>query len=231
MADAVDSKSTVPKGRPGSTPGTGTTPLHPLLVDDPTLLTRGTYDVIAAQFLENARDRRAIVPHLDAFAAALAPGARVVDLGAGPGLDTVLLAERGLRAFGIDFSMGMLRAGRREFGAVRIQGDARRVPLATASMDGVWAKASLLHLQREDVALALAEVRRILRPGGVLFVSLKAGSGAATETGRYGLPRFFQYWTDDGLDDALDAHAFDVLRRTTDEGPRDLWLGRLARRR
>jgi SAM-dependent methyltransferase len=231
MADAVDSKSTVPKGRPGSTPGTGTTPLHPLLVDDPTLLTRGTYDVIAAQFLENARDRRAIVPHLDAFAAALAPGARVVDLGAGPGLDTVLLAERGLRAFGIDFSMGMLRAGRREFGAVRIQGDARRVPLATASMDGVWAKASLLHLQREDVALALAEVRRILRPGGVLFVSLKAGSGAATETGRYGLPRFFQYWTDDGLDDALDAHAFDVLRRTTDEGARDLWLGRLARRR
>ena len=200
-------------------------------MDDPTLSTRGTYDIIAAQFLENARDRGAIVPHLDAFAAALAPGARVVDLGAGPGLDTVLLAARGLRAFGVDFSMGMLRAGRREFGAVRIQGDARRVPLATASMDGVWAKASLLHLQREDVALALAEVRRILRPGGVLFVSLKAGSGAATETGRYGLPRFFQYWTDDGLDATLDAHAFDVLRRTTDEGPRDLWLGRLARRR
>ena len=74
-------------------------------------------------------------------------------------------------------------------------------------------------------------MRRILRPGGVLFVSLKAGRGAATETARYGLPRFFQYWTDDALDEALDAHAFDVLRRTTDEGARDLWLGRLARRR
>jgi SAM-dependent methyltransferase len=199
-------------------------------VDDPTLLTRGTYDVIAAQFLENKRDRRAIVPHLDAFAAALTPEARVVDLGAGPGLDTVLLGERGLRAVGVDFSMGMLRAGQREFAAVRIQGDARRVPLATASVDGVWAKASLLHLRREDVTVALAEVRRILRPSGVLFVSLKAGTGAATETDRYRLPRFFQYWTDDALDAALAAHAFDVFRRTTDEGDRDLWLGRLARR-
>jgi ubiquinone/menaquinone biosynthesis C-methylase UbiE len=199
-------------------------------MDDPTRLTRETYDVIAAQFLENARDRRAIVPHLDAFAAALAPGARVIDLGAGPGLDTVLLAERGLRATSVDFSMGMLRAGRRECRVVRVQGDARRLPLATASVDGVWAKASLLHLQREDVAVALADVGRILRPGGVLFVSLKAGLGAATETTRYGLPRFFQYWTDDALDAALAAHAFDVLRRTTDQGERDQWLGRLARR-
>jgi ubiquinone/menaquinone biosynthesis C-methylase UbiE len=199
-------------------------------MDDPTLLTRGTYDVIAARFLENKRDRRPIVPHLDAFAAALPPGVRVVDLGAGPGFDTVLLGERGLRAVGIDFSMGMLRAGRREFAAGRIQGDARRIPLATASVDGVWAKASLLHLQRDDVAVALTDVRRILRPGGMLFVSLKAGDGEATETDRYGLPRFFHYWTDGALDAALDAHGFAVLRRTTDQGERDEWLGRLARR-
>ena len=77
---------------------------------------------------------------------------------------------------------------------------------------------------------ALAEVRRILRPGGVLFVSVKAGSGAATETARYGLPRFFQYWSDAELDAALETHAFDVLARTTDSGPRQPWLARLARR-
>ena len=198
-------------------------------MDDPTRLTRETYDVVAARYLENARDREAIRPHVDAFAGAVPPGGRVVDLGAGPGLDTVLLVERGLRAIGVDFSMGMLRAGKREFGAVRIHGDARRLPLATASVGGVWAKASLLHLQRDDAGRALDEVRRILQPAGILFLAVKAGSGEAIETARYGLPRFFRYWSDAELDAALEAHAFHVLTRTTDAGDRDLWLTRLAR--
>jgi len=199
-------------------------------MNDPTRLTRETYDVVAARYLENARDRGAIEPHLDAFAGALTQGARVVDLGAGPGLDTVLLVDRGLRAIGIDFSLGMLRTGVREFPGIRVQGDARRLPVATGCVDGIWAKASLLHLRRDDAVLALAEIRRTLRPGGILFVSVKAGSGAATETARYGLPRFFQYWSDADLDAALDDHAFDVLTRTTDAGIRDTWLTRLTRR-
>jgi SAM-dependent methyltransferase len=199
-------------------------------MDDPTQLTRGTYDVIAARYIENARDRSAILPHLDAFAGALPPGARVVDLGAGPGWDTALLVSRGLRAFGIDFSLGMLRTGAREFPGTRVQGDARRLPLAAGCADGVWAKASLLHLQRDDAMRALADVRRILRPHGVLLISVKAGSGTLTETTRYGLPRFFQFWTDAELDAALDAHGFQVLTRTTDLGTHDAWLTRLARR-
>jgi ubiquinone/menaquinone biosynthesis C-methylase UbiE len=200
-------------------------------MDDPTRLTRGTYDVIAAQYLENARDRSGLEPHLDAFAGALTAGAHVVDVGTGPGIDVALLAARGLRAFGIDFSLGMLRTGAREFPGARVQGDARRLPLATASVDGAWAKASLLHLERDDAIRALAEVRRVLRPHGVLFISVKAGSGATTETTRYGLPRFFQFWTDAELDAALEAHAFQVLAQTTDVGTRDSsWLTRLARR-
>ena len=199
-------------------------------MDDPTRLTRGTYDVVAARYLENARDRGPIEPHLDAFAGALTPGARVVDLGAGPGLDTVLLVERGLRAVGVDFSLGMLRAGVRECPGARVQGDARRLPVTTGGVDGVWAKASLLHLQRDDAGRALDEVRRILRPAGILFLAVKAGSGGAIETARYGLPRFFQYWSDAELDAALAAHAFTVLTRTTEAGARDTWLTRLARR-
>jgi hypothetical protein len=77
---------------------------------------------------------------------------------------------------------------------------------------------------------ALAEVRRILRPGGVLFMTMKAGSGAATDHAPYGLPRFFQYWSDTELDAALDTHAFDLLTCTTDTLPRGRWLCRLARR-
>jgi hypothetical protein len=63
----------------------------------------------------------------------------------------------------------------------------------------------------------------------VLHLTLKAGDGAVTETARYGLPRFFQYWTAAQLDAALAANGFLVLAATTDTGARDLWLTRLTR--
>jgi ubiquinone/menaquinone biosynthesis C-methylase UbiE len=134
-------------------------------MDDPTRLTRDTYDLVARRYLENARDRGPIEPHLDAFARALLPGGRVIDVGAGPGLDTALLVARGLRAVGVDFSLGMLTAGAGECPGVRVQGDARRLPISTGAVEGVWAKASLLHLQREDAGLALDEARRVPAAG------------------------------------------------------------------
>jgi SAM-dependent methyltransferase len=69
------------------------------------------------------------------------------------------------------------------------QGDARRLPVATGCVDGVWAKASLLHLQRDDVARALTEVRRILRPGGILFVSRERAAARDDGDGTLRLPR------------------------------------------
>ena len=161
-------------------------------MDESSLRTRETYDAIGARFIENARNRARTGPWLDRFAAGLSPGSIVVDVGAGPGMDAEALRQRGLRVVGIDFSMGMLRSGVAEFPGARVQGDARRLPFASGVASGVWANASLLHLKSADAAPALREARRILRPGGLLHVSLKHGTGSETETARYGLPRFFQ---------------------------------------
>jgi SAM-dependent methyltransferase len=200
-------------------------------VDDSSLSTRATYDAIAARFIEKVRDRAEIAPLLDRFAAALRPGALVLDLGAGPGLDTADHRRRGLRAIGLDFSLGMLRAGVREWPGPRVQADARRLPIASVTVAAVWANASLLHLDRDDARRALMEVRRVLCSQGLLFVSVKEGHGAETETARYGQPRFFQYWTASELDAALDAAGFDVVERTADVRPRNTWLTRLAQRK
>jgi ubiquinone/menaquinone biosynthesis C-methylase UbiE len=197
-------------------------------MDDPSINTRRTYDAIGARFIENARDRAAMNPWLDRFAAALPQGALVVDVGAGPGMDTADLRQRGLRAMAVDFSLGMLRAGRREFPGLRVQADARRLPFPTASLSGVWANASLLHLSRDDVRLALTEIRRVLRSPGLFYMSVKQGEGAETESIRYGLPRFFQYWTETELDAALDAAGFAIDARQVYDGPRAAWLVRLA---
>jgi SAM-dependent methyltransferase len=198
--------------------------------DDATLRTRATYDIIASRFLENARGRSDVSRWLARFAEGLPAGALVVDLGAGPGMDAFELRRRGLRAFGLDFSMGMLRAGVEDYPGPRLQTDARRLPIRSGALAGIWACASLLHLSRPHAEQALEGARRTLAPGGRLFVSVKQGHGCETETTRYGMPRFFQYWTDAELDAALDAARFRVIDAATETLPRADWLVRLAER-
>jgi demethylmenaquinone methyltransferase/2-methoxy-6-polyprenyl-1,4-benzoquinol methylase len=102
----------------------------------------------------------------------LPPGAVVLDLACGTGDLTRLAARRGYRTVGADLSWGMLRAdpaGVGPDGAVSaVQCDASRLPLATASVDGIVCGYALRNFT--DLAAALAEAGRILRPGGRIAV-------------------------------------------------------------
>lgn len=192
------------------------------------LRTRSTYDRIAGRFLENTRDRSAISFWLERFAELVGSGARVLDLGAGPGCDSAELRRLGLRAIALDLSLGMLRAGVPEFPGPRVQGDARQLPFRSGSLAGVWASASLLHLSSEEAAAALREARRVLGPRGLLHISVKSGAGAEWESQRYGEPRWFQYWRAEDLDALLTTAGFSVTASWSNSTPRDDWLVRHA---
>jgi ubiquinone/menaquinone biosynthesis C-methylase UbiE len=197
-------------------------------MSDRVLLTRQTYDEIAGRFLENTRDRSSISLWLGRFAERVGAGAAVLDLGAGPGCDSAELRRLGLRPISLDLSLGMLRAGLREFPGPRVQADARLLPLRDGSLAGVWANASLLHLSPEEAATALREVRRVLGAPGVLHVAVKSGDGASWESERYGAPRWFQYWTAADLDALLGAAGFEVVESWSGSGVRADWLVRHA---
>ena len=79
------------------------------------------------------------------------------------------------RVVGVDFSAGMLRLGQRKVrrstarGALTLlQGDAERLPLGGGSVDGVTIGFGIRNVH--DRGAALAEVRRVLRPGGRLAI-------------------------------------------------------------
>ena len=94
----------------------------------------------------------------------------VLDLGAGTGEAARALksAYRGALVIALDSAPGMLREARRKSGLFRrferLQADAARLPLATASVDLVFS--NLMLQWCSDLLSPLAEVRRVLKPGG-----------------------------------------------------------------
>jgi SAM-dependent methyltransferase len=100
------------------------------------------------------------------------------------------------------------------------------------SHDGLWVCASLLHLAREEVLPTLQEFHRVLRPGGVLYLSVKLGDGAAWVPTPYDQThqRFFTYWQPELLDSLLETAAFHIIDGWQESGRRDTWLVRYARK-
>jgi ubiquinone/menaquinone biosynthesis C-methylase UbiE len=100
---------------------------------------------------------------------------RVLEVGVGLGTDLMQFARAGSRCIGVDLNVRHLELTRRRFrtAAIRvglIQGDVESLPIASASIDVVYAFGVVHHTP--DAAGALAEIRRVLRPGGQLWLAV-----------------------------------------------------------
>lgn len=133
------------------------------------LSSQAQFDRQAALYASSAVHRfGASLPVLVEFAA-VRPGERALDVATGTGNTALALAEAGADATGVDVSPGMLGQARRraeeEGRAVRfVEGAAESLPFEDASFDLVTARHAPHHFR--DVPRFLAEVRRVLRPGG-----------------------------------------------------------------
>lgn len=100
-------------------------------------------------------------------------GRRVLDAGCGSGPLSAALRERGAIVTGVDASAGMLALARRRLGdgvALHVVDLRERLPFEDGAFDDVVASLVLHYL--EDWGPTLGELRRILRPGGRLIVSV-----------------------------------------------------------
>ena len=113
-------------------------------------------------------------------------GARVLEVGCGPGLLWSENRERIPADWAItlaDLSVGMIEQAQRALGseAARFQFmvlDVQAIPFPDASFDAVVANPMLYHVP--DIARALVEIRRVLRPGGQFFAATN-GQGHLAE--------------------------------------------------
>jgi SAM-dependent methyltransferase len=100
--------------------------------------------------------------------------ARVLDYGCGYGRTLGELVQAGYQnVLGVDFSAAMLARCRQEFPQVGlIRNDGRTLPFKNDSLDAVLLFATLTCIPQDEAQRALiAEVERVLRPGGLLYIS------------------------------------------------------------
>ncbi|WHU04274.1 class I SAM-dependent methyltransferase [Sphingomonas sp. NIBR02145] len=143
---------------------------------------------------------------IDAFVALLPHAARVLDAGCGAGRDLAQFRSRGLTAVGLDLSPELAELARQRSGCEVIVGDLAAPP-ALGSFDGIWAMASLLHIDRSRIGAALEGLRAMLNPGGVLFSSVKRGRGdVCDETGRW-----FTLYDEEAWAEQMTQAGFDIL--------------------
>lgn len=102
-------------------------------------------------------------------ALSIAQGDRILDIAAGTGTSSAAIARAGARVTALDFSPGMVAVGRAKHPDIDfVEGDATSLPFDDASFDAVTISFGLRNVN--DPHKALAEMRRVLVPGGRLVI-------------------------------------------------------------
>lgn len=142
---------------------------------------QSSYDLVAEDYAEHFRDELAQKPFdremLDRLIEKTGDLGIICDMGCGPGQVARYLSDQGAETCGIDLSRGMVERARKLHPDISFQqGDMLSLAgVADNSFAGVVAFYSIIHIPRPKLSLALAELKRVLRPGGILLLAFHIG--------------------------------------------------------
>ena len=160
-----------------------------------------------------------------AFGERLAPGARLLEIGAGTGQDSAYFQAEGFAVVAADLSAAMVERCRAKGIEAHVM-DFLHLDFPAEEFDAVFAMNCLLHVPNHDLPAVLAAVRAVLRPGGLFFVGVYGVYGGSQSTegpiddDAHVPPRFFSWRTDEHLlgfateaqFDVVDFHSVDTER-------------------
>jgi SAM-dependent methyltransferase len=182
-------------------------------------------DLTQSVFVESTHP--AITQEFDLFdrTLALAPGHRGLDLGCGAGArDVARLTRQGCEVDGLDgVAENIAEALARHphlAGRLRVADLRAPLPYPDGSFDFAVCDSVVQHLAPEDVRHLLAEAARVLRPGGVLQLLFKVGSGELTITDpQYGDERRFTLHEPEQVEGWLEEAGIALVQEGKDGAP------------
>ena len=202
-------------------------------VVDPILETIATYDSVAQEYkkrYETYGDQNHMQSFLDKFISFLKKGAVVLDIGSGAGFDSKYLVDKGLKVTGIDLSDEMLKVAREIVPeAVFMKMDMGSLDFPQESFDGVWASASLVHVPRRDIKKVILEIKRVLKPQGIVYLSLKQGMGEKFVVNKgkgnlEGARRFFSYYQKEEVVKLIEGNGYKLIGYGVNKNRENIWM-------
>ena len=155
---------------------------------------------------------------IDDLLASLPDSPTVLDVGCGDGART--LANLPAGAVGLDFSRrGLELAAETVPDARLVQGDMAALPVADDAVDGITAYHAVFHVARERHPEVYREFARVLRPGGVVLMTLPSGAFETVRRGWMGGSMFFSAPGRQATLEQLDAAGFGEVRTETADDP------------
>lgn len=137
----------------------------------------------AIQYAEETRNSL-VLDALWEFLSRMKEGGTILDYGSGSGRDSAYFLNKGFSVDSLDGSAEMKAQAERLFGI--------KVKLASFlsleekdKYDGIWAQASILHLEEHDLRVALTLIERALKRDGVFYSSFRKGEEDGYENGRW----------------------------------------------
>ena len=165
------------------------------------------------------------------FLPLLKKGAKILDVGSGSGRDAFYFQKHGYQVIALEPSKNLGREIRKVFSGEIVCSDIQSYQPAER-YDGIWACASLIHLQEEEVLCFFKKIDMYLNDNGIVYASGKSG----ISTGEVADGRFFLEFTEQLVDKILTVNKqlnLEQLRYTEDvSGRRGFrWLNVVLRLR
>ncbi|MCM1499051.1 MAG: class I SAM-dependent methyltransferase [Clostridium sp.] len=165
------------------------------------------------------------------FLSRLKAGSCILDAGCGSGRDSKIFLERGFRVEAMDASEEMCRIAAEYIGQPVTCMGFEEVT-AASRFDGIWACASLLHVEKCRLPDILLRFQRALKPDGILYASVKYGDAEEERLERffsdYHLDEMENVFLQDGLFELLDSFETEDVRPDYRDKP---WVNIIVKKR
>jgi SAM-dependent methyltransferase len=196
---------------------------------------RRFYDLNARRYADEWYANDLMLPSVEDFLSLFPAAPRILDLGCGPGNESRRLARGGAVVVGLDFSGESIKIAREmNPGLSFVEADFASIGPELGAFDGVFACASLIHLEAAALAAVLERIWPILRPGGYFLAIYRQGEGpivSRPEIAGESLVRIVQQYTRPRLRAAFEAAGFLPVRDGYLDGSlRPAWDSQLFRK-